>query len=331
MSATLSGSTPPGAGTAGAAHRSAKLPIGASILGQRLLAAAFAVWAAVTIVFVMITATGDPALALAPEDASAAQVALIRARYGFDQPIFVQYVRFFIDLVTGGFPSSLYSRQSAIDVVLGALPNTLKLGGAGIAVGILLGGTIGYAAVFGRSRLARDVPIAILMVVQSIPGFLIGIVLILLFALQLRWLPTSGARSSMSIILPALTVGLSLAPAIARLLRSALMEQLSADYVNTARAKGLTRRQVRLRHILGNSLVPVVTLVGLQAGSLLSGIVVVETVFAWPGLGSQLVKSVNLHDYPVVVTAVVVVAVAYVTLSLLVDILVMILNPRSRR
>lgn len=330
MSVTTKGSTPASAGTAGT-FRSARLPIGPRVLGQRLLAAAFAVWAAVTIVFVMIAATGDPALALAPEDASAAQVEQIRARYGFDQPIAVQYVRFVVDLATGGFPSSLYSRQTASEVVLGTLPNTLLLAGAGICVGILLGGTIGYLSVFARSRLVRELPIGALMVFQSIPAFLTGILLILFFSLQLRWLPTSGARSWMSLILPAVTVGLSLAPAIARLLRSALLEQLAADYVNTARAKGLSRRQIRLRHMLGNSLVPVVTLVGLQAGSLLSGIIVVETVFAWPGLGSQLVKSVNLHDYPVVVTAVIVVAIAYVMLSLLVDILVMILDPRSRR
>jgi len=329
MPPSTSGPTPANTASTGA-FRSARLPIGPRVLGHRLLAAAFAVWAAVTIVFVMITATGDPALALAPEDASAAQVEQIRARYGFDQPIPVQYVRFVVDLATGGFPSSLYSRQTAAQVVLGTLPNTLLLGGAGIAIGVLLGGTVGYLSVFARFRVVREVPISVLMVFQSIPAFLTGILLILLFSLQLRWLPTSGARSWWSLILPAVTVGLSLAPAIARLLRSALMEQITADYVNTARAKGLTRRRIRLHHILGNSLVPVVTLVGLQAGSLLSGIVVVETVFAWPGLGSQLVKSVNLHDYPVVVTAVIVVAIAYVLLSLLVDLLVMLLNPRSR-
>lgn len=330
MSDTTSGSTPAHGGPAGA-FRPARLPIGPRVLGQRLLAAAFAVWAAVTIVFVMITATGDPALALAPEDASAAQVEQIRARYGFDQPIPVQYMRFVVDLATGGFPSSLYSRQTAAQVVLGTLPNTLLLAGAGIAVGVLVGGMVGYFSVFARPGIARELPIGVLMIFQSIPAFLTGILLILFFSLQLRWLPTSGARSWWGLLLPAVTVGLSLAPAIARLLRSALMDQLAADYVNTARAKGLTRRQIRLRHILGNSLVPVVTLVGLQAGSLISGIVVVETVFAWPGLGSQLVKSVNLHDYPVVVTAVIVVAIAYVLLSLLVDLLVMVLNPRSRR
>lgn len=303
----------------------------ARVLLQRVIAAVFAVWAAVTIVFFMVTLAGDPALSLAPEDATAAQVDHIRTRYGFDQPIAVQYVRFVTDLVTGGFPSSLYSQKSAFQVVIERLPNTLKLAGAGVALGVLIGGIAGYAAVFGGWRLVREWPLNVLMVFQSIPAFMTGILLILLFALNLRWLPTSGARDGWSLILPALTVGLSLAPSIARLLRSALREQLSADYVNTARAKGISRRRVRLHHILGNSLVPVVTLVGLQAGGLLGGILVVETVFAWPGLGNLLVNAVNQHDFPVVVTAVVVVALGYVVLSLVTDLIVLALNPRARR
>lgn len=300
------------------------------ILVQRLIAAAFAVWAAVTIVFFMVTLAGDPALALAPEDASAEAVERIRQRYGFDQPLLTQYLRFFSDLVTGSFPSSLYSQKTAFQVVAERLPNTFLLAGAGVTLGVLIGGTVGYLSVFGRWRLTRGGPLTLLMLFQSVPAFMTGILLIMLFSLTLRWLPTSGARTWASLIMPALTVGLSLAPSIARLLRSALREQLTADYVNTARAKGLSRRRIRLHHILGNSLVPVVTLVGLQAGGLLGGIVVVETVFAWPGLGHLLVTAVNLHDYPVVVTAVVVVALAYVTLSLFTDLLVLALNPRAR-
>lgn len=310
--------------------RRAGLPPVARVLVQRLIAAVFAVWAAVSIVFVMVTLSGDPGLALAPEDASAEAVERIRQRYGFDQPVAVQYYRFVADLAAGGFPSSLYSQKTAFQVVMERLPNTLLLAGAGVSLAVVIGGVTGYLSVFGRWRLTRDGPLTVLMLFQSIPAFMTGILLILLFALNLRWLPTSGARSWVSLIMPALTVGLSLAPAIARLLRSALREQLSADYVNTARAKGLTRRRIRLHHILGNSLVPVVTLVGLQAGGLLGGIVVVETVFAWPGLGSLLVTAVNLHDYPVVVTTVVIVALAYVTLSLIVDLIVLALNPRAR-
>lgn len=298
-------------------------------LAKRVLYAVIAVWASLTIVFVLLHLSGDPVLSLAPETATAEQIELLREQLGFNQPLIVQYFAFLGQVLQGSFPSSLYNGQSAMTVVLMALPNSILLGAVGVTFAIVLGSTVGYYSVFGRKKSIGALLLNGLMLFQAMPNFLIAIILLLVFSLRLRWFPTSGHEGLAGLVLPAVAVGLAMAPNIARLFRTSLLDQAHRDYVNTARVKGLRESTIKWLHIVPNSLVPTITLVGLQIGALLGGIVVIETVFGWPGIGRLLIRSVEMHDFPVVISAVIIISITYVTLSLIVDLIVAALSPKG--
>jgi ABC-type dipeptide/oligopeptide/nickel transport system permease component len=312
-------------------HAMTRSPVGLPFFLRRCLGALLAIWGAVTIVFAMVYLMGNPAEVMVSDSATEEQVRLLSQQYGFDQPIYVQYARFLMQLATGDFPDSLYSGRPAIREVLMRIPNTLYLSLTAVAVGTAVGLTVGYITAVSRLRLVQAVPIRVLMLLQSIPSFFLALLLVLAFSLTLRWLPTSGSGSWRHLVLPVLTLACFVAPNVARLFRSTIREMRHEEHILTARAKGISERRVRVHHLAMNALGPVIALIGLQAGGVLAGAVVTETVFAYPGVGELLVRAVSNRDYPVVLAAVLVICIGFVIASVIVDVLVAAIDPRTQR
>jgi len=306
-------------------------PISLGFMLRRTIGALIALLGAVTIVFIMVNATGNPAEVMAPLNATDADIARISEQYGFDQPLYAQYFTFLGNVLTGDFPNSLYTNRPAFVEVIRRVPNTLLLSLSAVIIGSIVGLLVGYAAAMSRNALARSLPLRFLMLLQSMPSFFLGLLLILIFSLTFPLLPTSGSGSWKHLVLPIATLSCFVAPNIARLFRSTINEMRHEEHVLTARAKGISETTVRIRHIAINALGPVVALIGLQAGGVLAGAVVTETVFAYPGLGELLVRSVANRDYPVVLASVVFVCLGYVIASLAVDIIVAIIDPRVQK
>lgn len=305
------------------------LDISWSFVGQRAIATLFAIWAALTIVFFLIMWTGSPAVLMAGPDAGREQIEEINRLYGFDRPLFEQYWLFLVNSLTGQFPDSLRFRISPFDVIAPAIPLTLLLGGTAVVIGAVLGLLVGYMSVMGKSWLAREIPLGFLTVVQSTPVFVIGILFVLFFALALGWFPTGGSESWIHLVLPAGTLSLLVAPPVARLFRASLVQQLEADHVRTAMAKQIPLSRVRWRHVALNAVVPVIALLGLQAGNLLGGAVLTEAVFGWPGIGTVLVGAVGMQDYPVIIVSVILIAFIVNFFSFVADVLTAVFDPRT--
>jgi peptide/nickel transport system permease protein len=296
----------------------------------RLGEALVAVWGVLTIVFVVLRLSGDPTLLLLPVGATPAQVAEFRHELGFDRPLLVQYTAFLERAVRGDFAVSLRSGQPALALVLERLPATavLALGALGIAA--LAGGAAGLLAAAHRGRAVELVVMGGALLGQAMPVFWLGVLLILVFGVQLHWLPTGGSGDLRHAILPVTTLAAYSSASIARLFRSSLLDVLQQDYIRTARGKGAAPRAVLLRHAARNALLPVVTIVGLQAGTLLGGSVITETIFAWPGVGRLAIQAIQNRDFPVVQAAVTTVAVTFVLVNLGVDLLYSAIDPRVR-
>jgi peptide/nickel transport system permease protein len=281
---------------------------------------------------------GDPALALAGEDHSARALAAIRAKYGLDQPVPVQYVRWLGHVVRGDFGSSTRTGLGVGSTIVGRLPVTLELAFLSLLVAVGLGLSLGVLAAVRRGSLADYLGSTAALVGLSVPHFWLGLMLILVFAIGLGVLPASGfvpffadpIGNLRHMLLPALVLGTGFAAVIFRQTRAAMLESLSADYVRTARAKGLGERAVVGSHALRNSLLTVVTIIGLQLGLLISGAVVTEQVFVLPGFGKLTLDAVFTRDYPVIEGVVLLTTVGYVLINLAVDLLYSVLNPRIR-
>ena len=317
-------------GWAEARFATLRMPLDARFLARRILGAIVAVWGAATVVFAMIFSTGNPAVYLAAESASPAEVAALARAYGFDRPVPVQYWDFMVNLVSGAFPRSLFTGRPAFQEVLLRVPNTLQVSLTAVLLGAAVGLAAGYLAATGRVPVLRALPLRVLTVLQSTPSFFLALVLILVFSLTLRWLPTGGGGSWRNAALPIATLACAVAPGVARLFAASIREAMFEEHILTARAMGLTERRIRLRHVAMNALGAVIALIGLQAGGILGGAVIVETVFSWPGVGELLVRSVNNHDFPVVVAAVMLICLGYVLASLVVDVLVALIDPRTQ-
>lgn len=282
------------------------------------------------ILFILLRIGGDPIAHLVDPEASAEQIAEIRAAYGFDRPFHEQYLKQLWLTVRGDFGDSFRFREPAMSLVLERLPATLELAFASLVVALVIAIPAGIlSAVYQNSWLDFLVTITSTLG-RAMPNFWIGIMLILLVGVQLRWLPVSGRDEATSIILPALTLGTSIATTIARVMRSSLLEVMRKDYMTTARAKGLRGWTVTLRHGLRNALIAVVTVFGLQVAWLLGGSVVVEEVFAWPGMGRLILNSVLVRDLTVVQAGVLLFALVVMLTNLLVDLLYAVLDPRIR-
>lgn len=311
-------------------RRIRRAPVSFGFMLRRTLGALLAIWGAVTVVFIMVMSTGNPAEVMAAETATQAQIDELSRQYGFDKPVIVQYGLFVKNVATGQFPKSLYTDRPAFQEVAARIPATLQLSLTAVVIGSIIGLLAGYWAATSRYRALSNLPVRFLMLFQSVPSFFLGLVLILIFSLTFRWLPTSGFGSWKNMILPVATLAAYVAPSVARLFRATIRETEFEEHIVTAKAKGISDRRVRIRHVAINALGPVIALIGLQAGGVLAGAVVTETVFAWPGIGELLVRSVSNRDYPVALATVMTICAGFVMASLLVDILVAAINPRAQ-
>jgi peptide/nickel transport system permease protein len=286
----------------------------------------------VSIVIFMIIrlVPGDPARLIVGTEATEADVRNIRRQLGLNAPLPVQYLRYLDALAKGDLGRSLRNRQPVTALLRARLPNTLTLAGASLAVTLVIGVGTGMLAAIRRGTAFDTASMVFALIGVSMPGFWLGLMLIFLFAVRLGWLPTSGAGGIKHLILPAVTLGVGNAAIIARLTRANLLEVLHQEYVRTARAKGLRPRSVLIGHAMRNAIIPTLTVLGLQWGTLLAGSVVIETVFAWPGVGRLLVDSVAVRDYPVIQACVLLFALVFMLTNLLVDVAYALLDPRIR-
>jgi ABC-type dipeptide/oligopeptide/nickel transport system permease component len=295
-----------------------------------LLHTALVTLGVVTLVFVALRLSGDPAATMLPGDASVDELRHLRRTLGLDQPLPVQYLGFLSGAVRGDFGESFRHQQPAFGLVLERLPATLELAFAALVLAVVVALPLGIVAALYRGRAIDMLAMGFAVVGQATPYFWMGIMLILVVSVELGWLPTSGRGGWTHLILPAVTLGTHFAASLARLTRTSMLEVLGQNFVTTARAKGLGEPRVVLAHALKNAAVPVVTLIGLQFGMLLGGAVVTETIFAWPGVGRLAVQSIFVRDYPVVQAGVLVLALVFVAINLGVDLLYGTLDPRIR-
>jgi len=296
----------------------------------RVLEAAFSVFGVLTIVFFVSRLGTDPALLLLPMGASEAQLAEFRAAAGLDLPLLHQYARFLGAVATGDFGVSLQQMQPALAVIVERMPATMQLAGTALVLGVLFGAVTGFIAAMKKGTAAELASMLLALLGQATPVFWLGLMLILVFSVQLGWLPSGGRGGIAHLVLPAITLATFTSASIARLLRSRMLEVMREEYVRTAWAKGLKGRVIYLRHIVRNALIPVVTMIGILAGELLGGSVIAETIFAWPGVGRVIIQAVQANDFPVVQAGVALIAVTYVLINLLVDLMYGLLDPRIR-
>ncbi len=282
------------------------------------------------VAFLLVSLSGDPAFILLPPDAGAEQRAAFRHLYGLDRPLPVQYASYVSHVARGDFGRSFAFGRPAIEVVLERVPATVLLTATAVALGVAIGIPAGVVAAVRAGTLGDRAVMAMVLLGQSVPTFWLGLLMIRIFAVNLRWLPVSGYGGALNLVMPALALGLYLAALLARLTRSEMLEALAQDYVRTARAKGLSERAVTIVHALENALLPIVTLIGLQLGALLGGAVVTETVFAWPGVGTLILDAILRKDYPVLMAAVELVAAGFIVINMSLDLLYGYLDPRLR-
>ena len=291
-------------------------------------------WVVLLIVFLMLHLTGDPAGVLMPLESSKEEVAAFSKEMGFDKPIYIQYFNFLfghgknLGVLRGDFGNSFYHGVPAMGIVTERIPATVILSVVALFVGLAIAIPAGILSAVFRNTWIDHFSSVLSMAGQSIPSFWLGLMLIIVFSEILGWLPTSGYREAKSVVLPALAAGLYATARIMRMMRSTLLEMMAQDFVNTARSKGITEALVIGRHALKNASIPVVTIIGLELGGLLSGSVVVEVVFAWPGVGWLVVEAIMNNDYPVVQAAVALLSFMFVGVNLAVDILYAWLDPR---
>ena len=284
-----------------------------------------------TLVFSLIhLVPGDPAEAMLGEGASAKDVAELRTKLGLDRPLLEQYAGFMRGVVRGDLGVSFRTNQPVTTAIAERVPATVELALAAMAVAMLIAVPLGIIAAVRRGTLADHTAMTIALAGISIPNFWLGPMLAIIFAVYLGWLPVSGRGGWESLILPAISLGAALAAILARMTRASLLEELRELYVRAARARGVTRGRAILRHALRNSLIPLVTILGLQFGAVLTGAVITETIFAWPGIGRLLIQSISFRDYPVVQGCILLIATTYVSVNLITDLLYGVLDPRIR-
>ncbi|WP_432975103.1 ABC transporter permease [Dactylosporangium sp. CA-233914] len=296
----------------------------------RVLRAIMTIWVVLTIVFFLSHLSGDPTQWLLPDDASARDRAALRASLGLDRPIWQQYWDYLVGLSHGRMGTSYAYHRPVSDLFLQRAPYTVALGGLALLVAVVAGIALGTLAATKRGTVIDRLSMTSAVGGEAIPDFALGILLVLVFSLTLHVLPSGGYSSPQHYILPVVTLAAGATTGVARWTRGAMVDVLGQDYLETARAKGIGEVRVVLKHAMRNSLIPVVTVLGLQLGTLIGGAVVVETVFGWPGVGSLIVAAAQSRDLPVIQFGVLVVAGTVVFASLLVDLSYALLDPRIR-
>ncbi len=298
---------------------------------QRFLLTLPALWLVLTLVFLLIhVVPGDPVEQMLGEGAAPGQIVELRHALGLDQPIYVQYGRYLARLVDGDLGQSLTFQAPVRRIIFERYPATLSLAFLALLVCAALAIPAGVLAAYRRGR-PTDRAVGVLTLLGlAVPNFALGPVLILLFSIELGWLPVSGRGGPSYYILPAATLGAALAAILTRMVRGSMLEELSSDYVRTARAKGLSIGAVLFRHAFRNALIPIITILGLQFGTLLAGTIVTETIFSWPGIGRLTVQAISARDYPLLQGCILVIALSYVLVNLLTDVLYAVVDPRVR-
>lgn len=285
--------------------------------------------------FIMNLTPGDPAAIILGDQASAEALAAKRIELGLDKPLLVRYFDFIWGLLHGDLGESYKNQLDVWDQVIDKFPNTAILAVAGIIVALLIGIPVGIISAKKQYSALDNCSMVLSLIGVSMPNFWLGLLLSLLFALKLGWLPSQGMGTGFvgllrSIILPAITLGTGSAATVVRMTRSSMLEVIRQDYISTARAKGISEKQVTRRHMLKNAMIPIVTAVGLQFGSLLGGAMLTETVFSWPGLGRLMVDSIGSKDIPMVLGATVFLAVMFSIVNLIVDLVYAFIDPRIK-
>ena len=284
-----------------------------------------------TLVFALIHfIPGDPAQAMLGEGATPEDVAQLRMRLGLDKPLLVQYGSFLNGVVHGDLGVSLRNDQPVMKQILERMPETAELAFAAMAVAVLFALPLGIVAAVWRGTWVDHAAMTLSLVGISVPNFWLGPLMAIVFAIELGWLPVGGSGTLAHLVLPSITLGAALAAILARMTRASLLEELSEPYVLAARAKGVSRTRAVLHHAFRNSLIPIVTILGLQFGVVLTGAVITETIFAWPGIGRLLIQSISFRDYPTVQGCVLLIAITYVGVNLITDLTYGFLDPRIR-
>lgn len=297
-------------------------------VAQRLVQTLLTILLLSVIVFALARVSGDPVAIMAPPEASEAELNQLRAKLGLDQPILVQYWRFLSNAVQGDFGTSIKWNSSAAEIIIERFPATILLSATSMLFGLLLALPVGILSAVKRDTWFDNVGKVVALTGQSMPTFWFGILLILVFSLYVPIFPTSGYGSAAHLVLPSVTLGGFVAASIMRVTRSSMLDALEADYVRTARSKGVAEWRVVMVHALKNGAIPILTITALQAATILRGAVVTESVFAWPGVGKIAVDAVYARDFPLVQAAVLFMGVVFLIMNLLVDFLYVLLDPR---
>lgn len=295
---------------------------------RRILQSILVLFGATLVAFLITRATGDPVKLMLPEDATREEIQSMRVQMGLDKPLLTQYVDYLTKAVGGDLGKSVRQKISVTQLIAERVPATLELTFAALLIGLLISFPVGIFVAIKRNTIWDLLGTSFSLLGQAAPTFWIGLMLILIFGVNLRWLPISGRGDLAHLVLPAFTLGFYVTGRITRMVRSGMLEVLGKEYIRTARAKGLLEREVVWIHALRNASIPVVTLVGLEFASLLGGALIIETVFAWPGIGRLVVNAVLQRDFPVIQGVVLVSAVIFVAVNLIVDLLYSVLDPR---
>jgi peptide/nickel transport system permease protein len=296
----------------------------------RIVTAVLVLFCVATVAFFLVRLSGDPVKLLLPPDATVAQEATLRASLGLDRPLVTQYLDYLAGLPRFDFGTSLVYDQPVSDVLLERLPATLELAAAAMVIALVVAVPAGIIAALRRGKAGDTGVMTGVLIGQSTPPFWVGILLILVFSVQLKVLPASGYGTFTHLVLPSITLAVYSVAVIARLLRSSLIDVLGSDYIRTAKAKGLGTGGIVFSHGLRNASLPVVTVIGLEVGSLLGGAILTEQVFAWPGVGRLTIEAITNRDFPMVQAAVLFFAAIFVVVNLVVDISYTVLDPRVR-
>ncbi len=298
---------------------------------MRVLKAVFTIWAVYTLVFFLTRVTGDPVDWLTMAGASDSAKETLRENLGLDLPLWKQYIKSFIGLFTGDTGESYYYARQVSDLFAERIWPTISLGGIVLFITILIGLPLGVLAAVKHNSLLDRITMSTAVIGSTMPNFVLGILLIFIFALKLRVLPSGSMGTAKNYILPVIALSVGPIASVARLTRSSLLDVIRNEYLDFARAKGIREWKVVIKHGLRNALIPVITILGAQLSSLIGGSVVVETVFAWPGIGTLIVTSAQQRDFPVVVFGVLVIAASVTFVNLLVDLSYGLLDPRIRK
>jgi ABC-type dipeptide/oligopeptide/nickel transport system permease component len=300
-------------------------------LARRLLLAIPVLLGVATLVFSLIhLIPGDPVQAMLGDAASPESVTELRSRLGLDRPLYIQYAAFLKDAAQGNLGTSLRTNEPVTAAIAERLPATFELALAAMLVAVAIAIPAGIVAAVWADRGVDHVATTLALVGISMPNFWLGPLLAIVFSVTLGWLPVSGRGTLAHLVLPAITLGAPLAAVLARMTRASLIDELRELYVTAARARGVSATRVVLRHAFRNSLIPIVTVLGLQVGAVLTGAVITETIFAWPGVGRLLIQSIGFRDYPLVQGCILLIAVTYVSVNLLTDMAYGYLDPRIR-